>query len=164
VPPREIVDAVAFWANVATLIALPVTSIALIVAAVQLFYGRKAASGGALIALFESFRQVWLQFSNAKDEGAKQHTFADVMNLLNMSCAIFDDNLFVGRSGRLLEFYLCHVFGLIEQSDDAKKRIQPMIMTEKTFEHILNFIRGHRDEVKGFKLPPTLNDHGPQSG
>jgi len=146
VPSKEIADAVAFWANVAT-------PIALLIGAVQLFYGRRASSGGALIALMESFRQAWLQFSNAPHEGAKQHTFSDVMNLLNMSCAIFEDTLFIGRSGRLLEFYLFHVFGLIEHSDDAKKRIQRMIMTEKTFEHIVKFIERHRDEIKGFKLP-----------
>jgi hypothetical protein len=155
VPPRETVDAVAFLASVATLVVLPVTLVALIVAAVQLFYGRRTASGGALIALNESFRQAWLQFSIARDDAAKQHMLAEVMNLLNMACAILEDKLFVGRAGRLLETYLCDVFGLIGQSDDAKTRIEAMMMTPRTFEHILKFIRGHRKQIKGFKLPPA---------
>src|ERR1700730_11073730 len=99
-------DAIALWANVGTLIALVLNAVALYVTARQLFIGRRAASAGALIALSESFRQAWLQFSNAGDEDAKQHTFADVMNLLESACAIFEDRLFVGRAGRLLEDYL----------------------------------------------------------
>jgi hypothetical protein len=145
---REAVDAVAFWANIVTLIALPFTVCALVVAVTQLFYGRRATSAGALINLNESFRQAWLQFSNAQSDDAKQHSFADVMNLLETACAIFEDKLFVGRSGRLLEDYLCHIFGLIEHSPDGKKRIETMMMTEKTFEHILRFVQCHRDWVK----------------
>jgi hypothetical protein len=157
-------DAVAFWANVATLIVLVLTLVALIVAVVQLFYGRKAASGGALIALNESFRQAWLQFSNAEEPAAKQHAFSDVMNLLNMTCATLEDKLFVGRAGRLLETYLCDVFGLIGQSDDAKESIQAMMMRPKTFEHVYKFVRIHRKQIKGFKLPPAVNEPSPQSG
>jgi hypothetical protein len=163
VPPREIVDAVAFLANVATLVVLPVSLFAFIVAAVQLLYGRRTASGAALIALNESFRQAWLQFSNANDQNAKQHNFAEVMNLLNMTCATLEDKLFVGRAGRLLETYLCDVFGLIGQSDDAKKSIEAMVMTPRTFEHILKFVESHRKQIKGFKLPHSDGEPIPPS-
>jgi hypothetical protein len=160
---REVMDTVAFWANIATLVLLVLTVVALRIGAKQLYDGRRAASGGALIALNESFRQAWLQFSNAKDEGKKQYTFSDVMNVLNMACAIFDDKLFVGQGGRLLEDYLCHVFSLIGESDDAKGRIERMITTDKTFEHILRFVRNHRPQIKGFKLPPAVNEPSPPS-
>ncbi|MFO1099049.1 MAG: hypothetical protein U1E81_12500 [Xanthobacteraceae bacterium] len=150
---KETADAVALWANVGTFIALVLNAAALFVAARQLFDGRRASSAGALIALTESFRQAWLQFSNAIDEDAKQHGFADIMNLLECACAIFDDALFFGRTGRLLEDYLCHVFILIGQSQDARKRIEAMMLTEKTFEHILHFLQTHRDRVRGFSVP-----------
>jgi hypothetical protein len=153
-------DAIALWANVGTLIALVLNAIALFVAARQLFDGRRAASAGALIALNESFRQAWLQFSKAGEEDAKQHGFADVMNLLESACAIFEDKLFVGRAGRLLEDYLCHVFVLIAQSEDARKRIEALMLTEKTFEHILRFLQRHRDRVKGFSFPLASKSDG----
>jgi hypothetical protein len=146
-------DAIALWANVGTLIALVLNAVALYVASRQLFDGRRAGSAGALIALNESFRQAWLQFSNAQEEDAKQHTFADVMNLLESACAIFEDKLFVGRAGDLLEDYLCHVFGLIGQSEDSRKRIEGMMLTDKTFEHILRFVQRHRDRIKNFNIP-----------
>jgi hypothetical protein len=75
-------DAVAFYANIATLIAV-------FIAAWQVRLGRKAASAGAFMTLNESLRQAWLHFSTVSDEG-KQHAFADVMNLLESACAIFD--------------------------------------------------------------------------
>ena len=106
-------DAVAFWANIATLVVLALNVAALYLAARQLRIGRTGASAGALIALNDSFRQGWLEFSFAGDEARKHHAFADIMNLLKSTCAIFEDKLFVGKAGKLLEDYLCHVLILI---------------------------------------------------
>jgi hypothetical protein len=47
-------DAVAFFANIATLVAVTFTAIALFLAARQLLIGRRAASAGAFVALNES--------------------------------------------------------------------------------------------------------------
>jgi hypothetical protein len=145
-------DAVAFYANIATLAAVALTAIALFVTARQLRIGRKAASAGAFIALNESLRQAWLHFSNI-DDGRKQYAFADVMNLLESACVIFDEKIFVGKVETLLEDYLCHVFILIQDSDDARGRIEQMILTDRTFEHIVRFLRQHRKRVVGIKLP-----------
>jgi hypothetical protein len=110
----------------------------------------------AFIALNESFRQAWLHFSN--DQDRKQYAFADVMNLLESACAIFDEKLFVGKTRRLLEDYLCHIFILIQQSDDAKARIERLMMTERTFEHIVKFLQHHREAIKGITLPVPKAD------
>jgi hypothetical protein len=139
-------DAVAFYANIATLIAV-------FIAAWQVRLGRKAASAGAFMTLNESLRQAWLHFSTVSDEG-KQHAFADVMNLLESACAIFDEKIFVGKVKTLLEDYLCHVFILIQESDDARERIeQHMMLTDKTFEHIGKFLRQHRKRINRIQLP-----------
>jgi hypothetical protein len=145
-------DAVAFWASIATLVAVALNVIALLMMARQLRTGRTAASAGALIALNESFRQAWLQFSQASEDW-RQHTFSDIMNLLESACAIDEDKLFVGKGGKLLEDYLCHVLILIQQSDDARQRIERMMLTPLTFKHILKFIQRHRREIKGITLP-----------
>jgi hypothetical protein len=113
---------------------------------------RRASSAGAFIALNESFRQTWLHFSNI-DEVGKQYAFADVINLLEPACAIFDEKIFVGKVATLLEDYLCHVFILIQESDDARGRIEHMMMTHKTFEHIVKFLRQHRKRIDGIQLP-----------
>lgn len=149
-------DAVAFWANIATLVVLALNVAALYLAARQLRIGRTGASAGALIALNKSFRQGWLEFSFAGDEARKHHAFADIMNLLESTCAIFEDKLFVGKAGKLLEDYLCHVLILIRDSDDARARIERLMLTSKTFDQIINFLAHHRKEVRGITLPTNI--------
>ena len=141
------------WADIGTLAALVLNAIALGYAARQLWVGRRGASAAALISLNESFRQAWLLFSNTDNDDARQHAFADVMNLLEIACAIFEDNLFVGRSGRLLEDYLCHVFILIRDSEDALRRIEKLLLTPETFKHVLGFLQRHRGRIRGIQLP-----------
>jgi len=151
-------DAVAFYANIATIGVVFFNAVALLVAARQLWAARRGASAGAYIALNESLRQTWLQFSNVSEQG-KQHAFSDVMNLLESACAIFEDKIFVGKVGTLLEDYLCHVLILIQDSDDARNRIERMMVTEKTFDHILRFVAQHRNRISGIKLPvPAKSD------
>lgn len=146
-------DAVAFWADIGTLVALILTAIALIFTGQQLLIGRRSASATALISLNESFRQAWLHFLKATEDDARQHAFADVMNLLEISCAVFEDKLFVGRSGKLLENYLCHIFILIRDSDDARQRIEKLLLTPLTFQHVVVYLERHRGQIRGIQLP-----------
>jgi hypothetical protein len=150
---KDVMDAVALAANIATLIAFVATVVALVFTARQLLHGRKAASAATLVSLNESFRQAWLQFSNAAEEDARQYAFSDVMNLLEMACAIFGDKMFVGHSGKLIEDYLCHAFILIQDSPDARLRVETMILTPNTFDNIVRFLREHREKVRKIQLP-----------
>lgn len=154
-PTPATIDAVGFYASVATLVAAPLGLIGLIVAIWQLWAGRKAASAATVIALNESFRQAWLLSSQASDDDGKQYAFSDVINLLETACAVAEDKLLVARGGKLLEDYLCHMLILIQQSDDARQRIERMFVTPQTFGHIKIFLAGHRPQVKGIKIPLT---------
>jgi hypothetical protein len=148
VPSRELADLISFWAGIAALVAILLNVLAVVYAAGQLKVARRAAAGASLIPLAESFRQAWLQFRQAADEPAKQHTFADIMNLLEVACAIFEDGLLIGGAGKLLEDYLCHVFAMLNRSPDAQQRIERMVHTAKTFEHIGKFLRSHREQIR----------------
>jgi hypothetical protein len=144
---KETMDAIAFWANIGTLIALLLNAVALFLAAWQIKIGRSGASAGALIALNESFRQAWLQFTNASNDDAKHHAFADVVNLLETACAVFKDKLFVGSTRELLKSYLCEVFVLIENSEDGRRRLESLFTTPDTFKHMVGFLSTHREQV-----------------
>ena len=146
-PTKETIDAVAFYANVATLVAAPLGLFGLAIAIRALWAARRAGSAAALIALNESFRQAWLQHTLAPED-RRSYTFSDVMNLLELACAIYKDKLFVARGGRLLRDYLFHVLKLIEQNDDTRPRIQEMFLTPRTFEHITNFLKQHRSDFR----------------
>ena len=145
---KETADAIALWANIGTLIALALNIVALYYAARQLWIGRRSGSAGALLTLNESFRQAWFVFVQASDDDSKQHALSDVMNLLETACVIFEDGLFVGKSGKLLEDYLCHVFISIQHSADARARIPKMFTTGHTFDHIIRFLENRRELLK----------------
>jgi hypothetical protein len=147
VPSAPWVDRASFWASVVTILSLAVTVGAFIYAARQFTLARRTSSAGALIPLHESLRQAWLQFRSAKDEAEKRHTFADIFNLLEMGCAIFHDRLLVGRCGDLLEAYLCGVFGLIQQSADAREHMSGLVVTPRTFSNAAEFLASHKREI-----------------
>jgi hypothetical protein len=151
-------DTIALGVSIATFIAVLLNGYAIYVALRQLKIGRSGASAGALIALNESFRQAWLEFTKVETEDTKQHAFADVMNLLETACAIFEDKLFVGKAADLLETYLCEVFILIEKSDDSRSRIQSMFTTPTTFQHITRFLSTHRERLRGLRFQPATSE------
>ena len=86
--PKETADAIALYANIATIVVVFFTAVALLVAARQLWAARKGASAGAFIALNESFRQAWLHFSNVDEQG-KQHAFSDNNQLIRVGLRNF---------------------------------------------------------------------------
>jgi hypothetical protein len=143
-PSKEIADCVAFWAAIATLIALPSGVAAAWYAARQLSLARKAGSGASLIALSEAFRDCWRTFLAASDERGRQLAFGDLANTLEVACAIFRDGVFFGRSKDLLEHYLLSIFQLIEGNVDARGRLLLLLQTPRTFENIVEFLGGHK--------------------
>lgn len=144
---KEDIEFVGLLANIATLIALVPTFIALFVTARQLWLGRRASSAAALIAANESLRQAWLQFNAAATEDEIQYAFADVMNLLEIACAARRDGLFVGETGSVMSKYLEHILKAIAADTSARMRIEKMLDIPGTFEHVYQFLRSHRKEV-----------------
>ena len=153
-------------ANKAAVIGLPLTVVAVFYAGRQLQLARRATSASILVPLHESFRQAWLQFRCAVEDDAQKHAFADIFNLLELGCSVFRDGLLVGHSGSLLESYLCHIFALIQSSEESKKRMQDLLHTDSTFENIVAFLRSHKRQVSpemvflnnppGVRLPNSI--------
>jgi hypothetical protein len=56
--------------------------------------------------------------------------------------------------GKLLEEYLCHVFFILQESDDVRQRMENLILTSGTFQHITTFLRNHRSVIRGLRFPP----------
>lgn len=150
---EALIAEVSFWANVGTLVALILNVVAIAFAVIQLKAGQRASSAASLISLHESFRQAWLQFTRASNNLEEQHAFADIMNLLEIACASFGDKSFSGKSGSVLESYLCHIFSLIGQSKEAADRLDGMFTTDKTFQNIVLFLKTHRSQIQSLRLP-----------
>ena len=143
-----------YTAAIATIIALPVGFIAAAFGIAAVFYAgrqlglaRKAGSAASLIALNEAFRQNWHLFISAGDEeGRRQYTFADLVNALEIACAVFRDGVFYGHSKGVLERYLVQVFTLIEANANARARLDNLLQSRETFENIREFLKSHKSE------------------
>ena len=146
-PSKEIVDLVQFWAAVAAILALPIGIGAVFYAGRQLSLARKAGSGSSLIALSEAFRQCWQAFLTAENEKKRQLAFGDLVNALEVACAIFRDKVFFGHAEDVLEHYLLSTFRLIESNDDARTRMLKLLQTPRTFENTVEFLSRHRGQV-----------------
>jgi hypothetical protein len=142
-PSKEIADCVAFWAAVATIIALPCGFAAVWYAFRQLSLARKAGSAASLLALNDGFRDRWRDFIGATEERNKHYAFGELANALEVACALYRDKLFAGRSADLLENYLSDVFKLIEANIDARGRLTALVQTKYTFQNIVAFIAQH---------------------
>lgn len=147
-------DAIAFWANVVTLVAAPLGLVGLGVAIWTLWAARRAASAAAVIPLNEAFRQAWLHFVKASDDDEKQYAFADILNLLELACAIYQDKLLVAKGGKLLEDYVLHALKLIERNNSLRPTIEQLMVTPLTFKHIADFLQQHRSEFATLQFPP----------
>jgi hypothetical protein len=62
------------------------------------------------------------------------------------------------KAGKLLEDYLCHVFFILQESDDARHRMENLILTSGTFQHIATFLPNHRSVTRGLRFPPEAKD------
>lgn len=83
------------------------------VAAVGLFFtwhgirrGNHNSSAASLIAINEAWRQGWERYLSAVDEPAKHQQFAELLNIIEISCALQVRKVFTGVSRELLTAYL----------------------------------------------------------
>jgi hypothetical protein len=129
------------------------TVVALLVAVWQLWLGRRASSGSALISLNESLRQAWLQVKDAVRKGDDkeiQYAFSDAMNLLEVACAAWEDCLFTGKTGLVMKQYLIELLTDIFSNKGPRDRIEKMRHAPGTFVHIRHFVRANFGQ---FRVP-----------
>jgi hypothetical protein len=147
-PSKEVVDLLAFWASVATLVGLPIALAALLYAIIQFSLARRAGSAATVIPLFDGFRDCWVAYRGSKTESDRNFYFAELVNTLEVACAISRDRVLAGATQYVLEQYIVSVFQLIEGSPDALKSLTGLSQTSETFENIFWFIKLHRNRLK----------------
>jgi hypothetical protein len=118
------------------------------VAGVGLFFtwygvhrGNHNSSAASLIALNEVWRQGWERYLSAADGSAKQHQFAELLNIIEISCALQVRRVLTGVSRELLTEYLDGVLNLLNDDKDAKNLLIPLIQRPTTFKYIRLYFR-----------------------
>ncbi|MBW4092605.1 MAG: hypothetical protein HIU82_16080 [Proteobacteria bacterium] len=122
------------------IISAGVSLIALAVAVVSIRKSDRNSSAATLVALNEGFQQAWHRFLSAEDEPERQYEFSELMNLLEIGCAIYLEGSLSGVSRELAEEYLGNTLSLLETNQDARSRIGPMRHSPTTFKYIRQFL------------------------
>ena len=112
---------------------------ALAVAVFAIRKGNRNSSAATLVTLNDSFRQAWLRFLTAKDDASRQYEFAELLNVMEIACAIYLEKSLAGKSRKLAEEYISHILKLLENDPEKRERLVCLINAPTTFEHIRKF-------------------------
>jgi hypothetical protein len=125
------------------LISLAVTTIALAVAVQAIRRGSRHTSAATLVTINEAFRDGWQRFLTA-DESRQEYEFSELLNTIEISCAIYLEKSLTGNSRKILAEYLENIILLLEQNAKSRERIQKAIHSPSTFTFIAQFRRQRR--------------------
>lgn len=121
-----------------------VSLVALVVALHAVRRSNLNSSVATLVALNGGFSQGWQRYLTAPEE-AKDYEFSELLNLLEIACAILCEKSLFGISRELSREYVEHVILLIEGDADARRRLEDAIHSPTTFKYIRHYRAGMRN-------------------
>lgn len=112
-----------------------ISLIALFVAVYAIRRSNRNASVATVVTLNEGFRQAWHRFLTAQGT-ARDYEFAELMNLLEIACAIEWEESLTGVSREIASEYLAQNLQLLQSNDYAREKIQAAVHAPTTFKYI----------------------------
>ena len=140
---------VASLVNVAS---LAVAFIALLVAWYAIARANKTTSAATMVALSESFRSAWSRFFEACEK-QKPDELAELLNLLEIACAVCLEGSLSGNSKMLMSEYLNNILRLLAQNEFTKANVGPLLQDASTFIFIKKFLREKRTTLSVVNPP-----------
>ena len=120
-------------------ISLIVSLVALVISWFAIIRANKGASASSIIAINEAFRNSWTRFIAAPDDEQRAHEFAELLNCLELACAIHADGAFTGAPKEILTEYLEDIFRIIYGNDFARRKLDELAHSPTTFKYIKRF-------------------------
>jgi hypothetical protein len=112
---------------------------ALAVAIFAIYRGNRNTSAATVVTLNVAFRDAWERFLKASDDDKEFH-FAELMNLFEIACAIYQENSLAGVSGDLMKKYLQDILGVLVKSPYADEQIPKLLTGSTTFLEVKKFL------------------------
>lgn len=141
------------FADTIALISLLVSLAALVVSVFAIVRANNTTSGSTIIALSEAFRQAWDRYFNAKPE-QKSYELAELMNLLEIACAVHLEWSLSGNARKLVFDYLRRVLSELIKHEEISAEIGKLLQDKETFFFIKKFLRKSGAELNK-KIPPA---------
>lgn len=120
--------------------ALVASAAALIIAIVALRRSDRNASAATLVSLYEALRAAWGRYLAAKKPQQAEFEFAELINLLELACAIHQDKAVHGASREMLEEYLLDVLAIFRDDEGVRQRIASLRDRANTFKYLKRFL------------------------
>jgi hypothetical protein len=107
-----------------------------------LYRSNRNTSASTLVALNVAFRASWWSFLNATKDEDKQFELAELLNLVEIACAICQENSLAGNSRDLMRAYLNTILNILINNQGVSVMVRTSLLEDKkTFLHIKRFIR-----------------------
>ena len=126
---------------------LAIASLAVAIAAMgvsifAILRANKTTSAATLVTLNEGFRQAWERCLQKQQEpGIPKYDLAELLNLLEIGCAIYLENSLTGNSRELMREYLGSSLALLIKTEAVNDQAFLLLQTEKTFSFIKQFLK-----------------------
>jgi hypothetical protein len=111
-------------------------------------------SAATFVTLNEGFRQAWERCLQPQTEqDGQNYDLAELLNLLEIACAIYLDRSLTGNSRKLAFEYLDSVLLLLAKNPALNDQVPQFLQTERTFIFIKRFLRKKRSTLS-VTVPP----------
>jgi hypothetical protein len=91
----------------------------------------------------------------ADSQDKKSHEFAEILNLIELSCAIYKEKILVGSARDIYENYVEDVLLIIEKNDERLRELERFIHKPNTFENIKFVRRSMRGKYRRGNAPKS---------
>lgn len=126
--------------------AMIVSLAALAVAVITVRRSDRNASAATLVSLYEALRAAWGRYLKAKKPDQTEFEFAELVNLLELACAVYLDGGVHGAAREMLKEYLLEVLEILRDDEVARRRITSLMDRPNTYKYLKRFLRRMRQE------------------
>jgi hypothetical protein len=143
------------WIAAASLV---VATAALVISIYAIRRANNTTSSATLVTLNEAFRQAWERYLQvpAPEPDTSSYNFAELLNLLEIACAIYLEGSVSGNSRTLMVDYLNNVLAHLLETPSTHVHVLQLLQTEKTFEFIKKFLKKlkKKPSILSVTIPP----------
>lgn len=128
-------------ASIGDLVSLAIALVALVFSIVALHRSDRTSSAGTLVSIYDSIGGAWDRFLNASTEAKQNFELAELLNRLEVACAMSLGQGIHGAAKELLDEYVESSLLAIASDDAGALSLHRMRDQPTTFKYILRFVR-----------------------
>lgn len=128
--------------------ALIVSAAALGLAVFTAWRSDRNTSAATLVSLYEALRAAWGRYLQAEEPVQVEFEFAELINLIELACAVYLDAAVHGATREMLEEYLVEVLEILRADDVARKRMAGFMERPNTYKYLKRFLGKMRRQEK----------------